>query len=124
MTRAALAAVAVCLSAHAAVADEIDDYVRGEMKRQKVPGLTLAVVKDGKPVKVQGYGLANVEHDVPAKRETVYQTGSVGKQFTAMAVMLLVEDGKLALDDPVSKYLPDTPESWKAVTVRRTRRRY
>jgi CubicO group peptidase (beta-lactamase class C family) len=113
-----LAFVALFLSAPAAVADEIDDFVRGEMKRQKIPGLTLAVIKDGKPVKVQGYGLANVEHNVPAERETVYQTGSVGKQFTAMAVMLLVEDGKIGLDEPVSKYLPDTPESWKGITVR------
>lgn len=99
-------------------ADEVDGFVRAELARQKAPGLTLAVVHNGKVVKAEGYGLANVEHNVPAKRETVYQSGSVGKQFTATAVMLLVEDGKINLDDPVSKYLPDTPESWKDVTVR------
>jgi CubicO group peptidase (beta-lactamase class C family) len=99
-------------------ADPTDDLVREEMKRQKVPGLTLAVVKDGKVVKVEGYGLANVEHQVPAKRETVYQSGSVGKQFAAAAVLLLAEDGKLKLDDLISKHLPDVPEAWKAVTVR------
>jgi CubicO group peptidase (beta-lactamase class C family) len=99
-------------------ADAVDDLVRAAMKRQKVPGLTLAVVKDGKVVKAQGYGLANVEHQVPAKRETVYQSGSVGKMFTAAAVLLLVEDGKLTLDDSVRKHLPDAPESWQGVTVR------
>ncbi len=99
-------------------ADEIDDYVRGEMQRQKVPGLTLAVVRKGDLLKARGYGLANVEHQVPARRETVYQSGSLGKQFTATAVMLLVEDGRLKLDDPLSKYLPGTPQSWKDVTVR------
>src|SRR5262249_43402593 len=101
-----------------ALADEVDDLVAAEMKKQRIPGLTLAVVEDGRIVKAQGYGLANVEHQVAAKRETIYQSGSVGKQFTAMAAMLLVEDGKLKLDDPISKYLPDTPEAWKDVTVR------
>lgn len=99
-------------------ADGVDDLVLAAMKKQKVPGLTLAVVKDGKVVKARGYGLANVEHDVPAKRETVYQSGSVGKMFTAAAVMLLVEDGKLKLDDSIRKHLPDAPGSWEGVTVR------
>src|SRR5262252_9118810 len=117
--RPIFAAVVLLVAVPAPVfADPIDDFVRAEMKKQQVPGLTLAVVKDGKVVKAEGYGLANVEHQVPAKRETVYQSGSVGKQFTAFAAMLLVEDGKLKLDDPVSKYLPDTPEAWKDITVR------
>jgi CubicO group peptidase (beta-lactamase class C family) len=100
-----------------ALADPIDDFVRAEMKKQGVPGLTVAVIKDGKVVKAEGYGLANVEHQVPAKRETVYQSGSVGKQFTATAVLLLLEDGKLELDDLIGKHLPDVPEGWKDVTV-------
>lgn len=114
-----LFALALLLVAPApALADPIDDFVRAEMKKQQVPGLTVAVVKDGTLAKVESYGLANVEHQVPAKRETVYQSGSVGKQFTAMAVMLLLEDGKLKLDDLISKHLPDVPEAWKDVTVR------
>jgi CubicO group peptidase (beta-lactamase class C family) len=99
-------------------ADPIDDLVRAEMQKQQVPGLTIAVIKDGKVVKAEGYGLANVEHQVPAKRDTVYQTGSVGKQFAAMAVMLLVEDGKLKLDELINTHLPGVPEAWKDVTVR------
>ncbi len=103
----------------ARAADPVDDYIRAEMERQKIPGLSLAIVKDGKVIKAQGYGLANLELKVPATTDTVFQLGSVGKQFTAGAVMLLVEDGKVGLDDPVKKYLDFAPDSWKDITVRR-----
>jgi CubicO group peptidase (beta-lactamase class C family) len=68
-------------------------------------------------VLVTGYGITNLEHDVPVKPQTVFQSGSISKQFTAMAVMLLVEDEKLSLDEPISKYLT-VPASWSAITVR------
>jgi CubicO group peptidase (beta-lactamase class C family) len=99
-------------------ADEVDDYVEKQMKSRRLPGLSLAVVKDGKVVKAKGYGFANLELEVPARAETVYQSASVGKQFTSMAVMLLIEDGKLGLEDKASKYLDGAPEAWKEVTVR------
>jgi CubicO group peptidase (beta-lactamase class C family) len=118
MSRTWIVALVILAIPNLVVADAIDDFVRNEMKQQQAPGLTLAVVRNGEVVKAQGYGLANVEHQVPAKRETVYQSGSLGKQFTATAVMLLVEDGKVKLDDQVSMYLPDTPEAWKGVTIR------
>jgi CubicO group peptidase (beta-lactamase class C family) len=92
--------------------------VNAEMRRQRIPGLSLAVLRDGQPILIKGYGLANVEHGVPVKSETVFQSGSMGKQFTAAAVLTLVEDGRLSLDDKVSKYLPDAPEGWKEITVR------
>jgi CubicO group peptidase (beta-lactamase class C family) len=95
-----------------------DAYVNGEMRAEKIPGLALAIVRDGKIVKSQGYGLANIELDVAVKPETIFQTGSVGKQFTATAVMMLVEEGKIHLDHPIGKYLPDSPASWNNVTVR------
>ncbi len=96
----------------------VDAYAAAEMHAEKIPGLALAVVQDGKIVKAQGYGLANIELDVPVKPETIFQTGSVGKQFTATSVMMLVEDGKIRLDDPISKYLPGTPAAWDRITVR------
>jgi CubicO group peptidase (beta-lactamase class C family) len=99
-------------------ATAVDDYVRAEMRRQHIPGLSLLVVKDGKIVQAEGFGLANVELQVPVKPETVFQSGSVGKQFTATAVMMLVEEGKIALDDPLTKYFADAPATWKDVTVR------
>ena len=96
----------------------IDDYVKAEMQRQRIPGLALAVIKDGAIILARGYGFANVELQAPVKPETVFQSGSVGKQFTATAVMMLVEAGKISLDDKISKYFPDAPESWQNITVR------
>ncbi len=104
--------------APALAADEVDDFVEAERQRQHIPGVSLLVVDDGKVVKQRGYGLANVEHDVPVRPETIFQSGSVGKQFTAAAVLLLVEDGKLDLDDSVHKFLTDAPEAWQPMTVR------
>jgi CubicO group peptidase (beta-lactamase class C family) len=96
----------------------VADYVNAEMQRQHIPGLSLLVVKDGTTVLAQGFGLSNVELQVPVKPETVFQSGSMGKQFTAMAVMMLVEEGKVGLDDPLTKYFPEAPAAWKEVTVR------
>lgn len=96
----------------------IDDYVRAEMDAQKIPGLSLAVIKNGEIVLAKGYGLANVEHQAPVKPETIFQSGSMGKQFTATAVMMLVEEGKLSLDDKITKFFPDSPEAWRNITVR------
>jgi len=98
--------------------DKIDDYVKAQMQTQKIPGLSIAVVRNGEVVKAKGYGLANVELSVPASADTVYQSGSTGKQFTATAVMMLVEEGKLALGDKINKYFPDSPESWNNITIR------
>lgn len=96
----------------------IDEYIRAEMERQHVPGLSLAIVRDGKVVKAEGYGVANIEHDIPVRPETVFKIGSVSKQFIAVGVLLLVQDGKLSLDDPVSKYFTDAPETWRGITIR------
>ena len=111
-------ALLMALVASAAEADPVDDYVRGEMERQRIPGVSLLVMQGGKVVKAVGYGFANLEHQVPVKPETVFQSGSIGKQFTALAVMMLVEDGKLALDASVRKYLPQAPATWDAITLR------
>jgi len=96
----------------------VADYVKSEMERQHIPGLALLVTRDGKIARSEGFGLANVELQVPVKPETIFQSGSVGKQFTATAVMMLVEAGKIGLNDQLTKYFPDAPPSWKNVTVR------
>jgi CubicO group peptidase (beta-lactamase class C family) len=121
MNRKPLFVVAVLLLLSPSVpgrADPVDDFVQAQMKKQRIPGLSIAVVEDGKVIMAQGYGLANVELHVPATKDTVYSSGSVGKQFTATCVMQLVEDGKIGLDDKVSKYLDGTPDTWKDITVR------
>src|SRR5690349_20079161 len=100
------------------VSSKIDDYIHAEMKTQQIPGLSLAVIRNGEIVLAKGYGLANVEHQVAVKPETIFQSGSMGKQFTATAVMMLVEEGRLALDDKLNKYFPDAPEGWRNITIR------
>jgi CubicO group peptidase (beta-lactamase class C family) len=99
-------------------ADEVARTVRGEMEKQHIPGLALLVSRNGVPILEQGFGLASVELNVPVTPETVFQSGSVGKQFTATAVMLLVDEGKIDLSDPLTKYFPDGPVWWKEVTIR------
>lgn len=96
----------------------VDAAVESERTAQKIPGVAVAICRDGKLIKAAGYGLANVELSVPVTPETIFQTGSVGKQFTSMAVMMLVEQGKIALDDKITKYLPESPSFWKNITVR------
>jgi CubicO group peptidase (beta-lactamase class C family) len=97
---------------------KVDAYVRGEIEKERIPGLALGVYRDGMIVKAEGYGLANLEWDAPAKADTIFQSGSVGKQFTATAVMMLVEEGKVGLDDSVQKYFLDAPDSWKNIKIR------
>ena len=99
-------------------ADRIDDYIKTEMQKRRIPGLALAVVRNGTVVKMQGYGLANLDHDVPVTPDTVFELASVTKQFTAAAIMKLVEEGKLQLDDPILWHLPQGPATWSAITVR------
>jgi len=105
-------------SALAQTPDPVDPYILSECKSARIPGLALLVIRDGKIVKAQGYGFSNLELQVPVKLETIFQSGSVGKQFTATAVMMLVEEGKLSLDDPLTKFFPNAPAAWKDVKVR------
>jgi CubicO group peptidase (beta-lactamase class C family) len=106
------------LSAAGQATDPVSAFIRTEMQKQHIPGLTLLVSKNGKPIRTEGYGVSNLELNVPAKPETIFQSGSVGKQFTATAVMMLVEAGKVGLEDPLTQYFPEAPSSWKQVTVR------
>lgn len=99
-------------------ADKVDDYVKAQMERQHVPGVSIVVIKDQKIVKSMGYGLANVELNVAATPDTVYKIGSVSKQFLAAGIMLLVQDGKISLDDNIGKFLDGAPDAWKPITIR------
>jgi CubicO group peptidase (beta-lactamase class C family) len=98
--------------------DAVDQYVTAEMQRQHIPGVALLVSRDGKPIRARGFGFSNVELQVPVKPETIFQSGSMGKQFTATGIMLLVEEGKINLDDSITKYFKDAPPAWKPVTIR------
>lgn len=99
-------------------ADVLDDRIRSIMEERHIPGAAVAVVQNGKVVRIKGYGVATLEFNVPVTTETVFEIGSVSKQMTAAGIMLLVQDGKVSLDEKISKYLPNTPEAWSNVTVR------
>jgi len=98
--------------------DPVDKVVVTEMMQQRIPGLALGVYEEGHIVCVQGYGFANLELNVRVGPETVFQSGSVGKQFVSMAIMMLVEEGRVNLDDSITKYFPDAPERWRPIKLK------
>ncbi len=113
-----LCLAAPLLTPRDARADAIDDFVQAQMAKQHVPGVAVGVVVKGKFVKEKGYGQADVERNVPVTTDTVFEIGSVTKQFTATAIMMLVDQGKISLDDKISRYRDGLPEAWRAVTIR------
>jgi len=114
---ASLVIQAAPVGAQAAL-DSVDRYVRAELARQRVPGISVAVLRGDSVVLARGYGFANLEHRVPAADSTIYQSGSLGKQFTAAAIVTLAREGKLGLDDSIRRYLPEGPPAWQGITIR------
>jgi CubicO group peptidase (beta-lactamase class C family) len=106
------------LSAGVASADAIDDYVRARMQEFNLPGVSIAIVDQGKVVRTSGYGMADPARQVAATPDTVYKIASVSKQFMATAILLLAQEGKLSVDDPVRRHLTSTPAAWEGVTIR------
>lgn len=98
---------------------QLDTYIYEHMQRKLIPGLSLAVIKDNATVIEKSYGFANLEHEVPATSDTVYEIASITKGFTAAAIMLLVADGQLSMDESLARFRPGLPAAWGTVTVRR-----
>jgi CubicO group peptidase (beta-lactamase class C family) len=101
-----------------ALVSQIDSLATAALRNGPVAGLSVAVVKGQDTLVMKGYGLADVENDVPATASTVYRIGSITKQFTSAAVMQLVEQGKVNLDDDVTKYFPNFPTHGQRILVR------
>ena len=101
-----------------ASADPTDDFVKARLDEFNLPGLSLAVTRNGEVVKAEGYGLADRDRKMPATRDTVYKIGSVSKQFVATGIMLLVQENRLSLDAAIGKYLEGAPSSWGPITIR------
>lgn len=97
--------------------EKFNEYMNAAVKVDGFSGSVL-VARGGKPVFSKGYGMANIEWDVPNSPESVYRLGSVTKQFTAMAITMLQERGKLNVNDPLCKYIADCPAAWKPITVK------
>ena len=81
------------------------------------PGCMVAVFKNGKTIYEKEFGLANMEHNIPIRSNTVFQIGSMSKQFTAACILLLVQEGKINMDDPLSKYFPKFPAYAKQINI-------
>ena len=99
-------------------ADEVDDFIRAEMAKSNIPGLQLAVIRDNEVIKVASYGLANIEDAVAVENDTLFSINSVTKAFAGVAVMQLVEQGKLDITANISTYLPDLPDAWRELNIR------
>ncbi|MEP6705580.1 MAG: serine hydrolase [Acidobacteriota bacterium] len=95
---------------------KVDEYMSAALRVDGFSG-TILVARDGKPVVSKGYGMANIELDVPNAPDNVFRLGSVTKQFTGMSIAMLQERGKLNVSDPMCKYIPDCPDAWKPITI-------
>jgi CubicO group peptidase (beta-lactamase class C family) len=98
--------------------DSVERYIAAERSRQQIPGLSVAVLRGDQVLLARGYGLANIELGVPASDSTIYQSGSLGKQFTAAAVLMLASQGRLHLDDKITTWIKDGAGVWDSITVR------
>ena len=106
----------VCLRANPA--DRIDNYLQTQMKEHGIAGAALLVVQNGQAIKTEAYGFANLELHTPARPETVFEVGSLTKQFTAAGILLLQQEGKLSVNDKVRRYLREAPAAWNEITIR------
>jgi D-alanyl-D-alanine carboxypeptidase len=117
MTRFLLAVVMVATVAPAR-ADDLDDFINAAIRQRNIPGVAIAVVRDGVLIRSGGYGLADRERNIAPQPDTVFRIGSLSKQFIATGIMLLVQDGKLALGDRIDKFVTDVPQPWRNITIR------
>ncbi len=97
--------------------DRVDDVVREHMADRRIPGASIAVVTEDGTATTSAYGTAVIQHGVPAKVDTVYDIASLTKQFTAAAVLMLCDEGKLSLDDSIARYVESAPEAWRGITL-------
>ena len=114
----ALGVLALAVSAPLLAADPVDAFIQTQLESEKLPGVALLVMQNGEIVKQKGYGYANLEHHVPVTADTIFQSGSTGKQFTAAGILLLAQDGKLDLDDRLASYYREAPAAWHRITIR------
>jgi CubicO group peptidase (beta-lactamase class C family) len=114
--QSASAQKATALSAREITA-KVDEYMKSAVEVERFSG-SILIARDGQPIISKSYGMANVELDVPNTPNTVFRLASITKQFTAVAIMMLQERGKLSVNDPFCKYLTDCPAAWQPITIR------
>jgi CubicO group peptidase (beta-lactamase class C family) len=101
-----------------AVYSEIEDHILRRMEEQGVPGASVAIIHDNKPLLLRGYGFADIKNQIPVTESTTFQIASLTKQFTACLILMLAHDGLLHLDDSISKWFPEGGSPWSLVSVR------
>ncbi|RKR00347.1 serine hydrolase domain-containing protein [Maricaulis maris] len=112
-----LAATPIVAQTGAPHLDAVDEAVIPLMDEGLFPGVAIAVMRNGEPIHVGTHGVASIEHGVDVSPQTVFELASLTKAMTALAVMSLVEEGRLSLDDPLGQFIPETPERWDGITV-------
>ena len=98
--------------------EAIDAYIEEVMNDKKIPGLVFGVFDKDSILLTKAYGLADIQNQAPVRNQTVFELASITKQFTASAILILQQDGKLNIDDPIKKYFPESPESWNKITIK------
>ena len=101
-----------------ALPDTVEHFIRAELARQRIPAMSVAILRGDSILLARGYGFANLEHHTPATDSIVYSVGSLTKPFTSAAIVLLSQQGRLKLEDPITKYLPEGSKVWSGVTIR------
>ena len=99
-------------------ADEIDDFLLKKMQDKQIPGLQIAIIKINKIIKIANYGIANIQDNIAVTDDTVFTINSMTKSFVGVAIMQLVEKGKLTLTDKASSYVADLPDAWLDITIK------
>ncbi len=110
--------VTVVTAQAATLPHAVDRFINAELARQHVPGMSVAILRGDSILLARGFGYSNVKQQLPATDSTIYSVGSLTKPFTAAAIVLLSQQGKLKLDDPVTKYLPEGKKVWSGITIR------
>ena len=105
-------------SALRAKSDALDRYILADMEARHIPAVVFGVFKDGKILRSGAYGHSNLELECPATTHTVFEIGSVTKQFTATVILQLMEEGKLSLEDPIGRFVDSLPEEWQRIKLR------
>jgi D-alanyl-D-alanine carboxypeptidase len=119
MTRLMCAAVGLLVLITSSLrGDRVDEFVKAEMEKHQIPGLALTIIRAGKDARNGAYGFANLELKTPTRPETIFEIGSITKQFTAACILLLAQEGKLSVDDRISRHFTNIPPGWSNITVR------
>jgi CubicO group peptidase (beta-lactamase class C family) len=98
--------------------DSLDAFLIAKMQQRHIPAMQVAIVRGGRIIKDTTYGIANLEYNIKATNETIFSINSITKAFVGVAIMQLAEEGKLQINDPLSRYLDSLPETWKSITLK------